>query len=66
MISGMVYIKNYAGDEIARFDYKTVKGMVKMADGRTCIIFDVGDKIVVDLAYSAVIKQTNEQKGHIK
>lgn len=62
----MVYIKNYAGDEIARFDYKTVKGMVKMADGRTCIIFDVGDKIVVDLAYSSVIKQTNEQKGHIK
>lgn len=66
MISGMVYIKNYAGDEIARFDYKTVKGMVKMADGRTCIIFDVGDKIVVDLAYLSVIKQTNEQKGHIK
>lgn len=66
MISGMVYIKNYAGDEIARFDYKTVKGMLKMADGRTCIIFDVGDKMVVDWPYSSVIKQTNEQKGHIK
>lgn len=34
MISGMVYIKNGTGDEIARFDYKTVKGMVKMAVGK--------------------------------
>lgn len=66
MISGMVYIKNGTGDEIARFDYKTVKGMVKMADGRTCIVFDVGDKMVVAWPYSSVIKQTNEQKGHIK
>lgn len=66
MISGMVYIKNYAGDEIARFDYKTVKGMLKMADGRTCVIFDVGDKMVIDCPYLSVIRQTNKQKGHIK
>lgn len=65
MISGMVLIQNKAGDEIARFDYNLVKGMLAMPDGRTCVIFTTGDKMVIDCYYSSVIQQTDKQKGHI-